>query len=166
MRGRASEIVETISRRKISLCAIQKSRWKGCSARMITGKDSKYKFLWSGDESGLGGVGVLVKEALVENAVSVERINNRIMHIRIMINKITRINAKHPILKEEERVTSVLKYLKENNKINESLYMTISNQSVANLLGYIDLQKFTKRIHQSVLSFRCPAHLITKLVAR
>jgi len=33
MRGRANEIVETISRRRISLCTIQESRGKGRSAR-------------------------------------------------------------------------------------------------------------------------------------
>ncbi|XP_066920323.1 craniofacial development protein 2-like [Clytia hemisphaerica] len=87
MRGRAGEIVETVSRRRVSVCAIQESRWKGQSARMISGKNCKYKFLWCGDETGFGGVGLLVEEDLVENVISVERINSRIMYIRIMIEK-------------------------------------------------------------------------------
>lgn len=49
MRGRSGEIVETVSRRRISVCAIQESRWKGQSARILSGKNSKYKFYWSGD---------------------------------------------------------------------------------------------------------------------
>ena len=88
MRGRASEIVETVSRRGISICAIQESRWKGQSARMLIGKDSKYKFYWCGDETGYGGVGLLLEEALVENVISVVRLSNRIMFIRIMIGKV------------------------------------------------------------------------------
>ena len=54
---------------------------------MISGKDSKFKFFWSGDKSGQGGVGLLLEEALVENVISVERIDHRIMYIRIMIGR-------------------------------------------------------------------------------
>ena len=44
MRGRSSEIVETITRRNIDLCCVQEVRWRGASARHITGRDSRYKF--------------------------------------------------------------------------------------------------------------------------
>ena len=54
---------------------------------MICGKDCEYKFFWCGEETGFGGVGLLVEEDLVENVISVERINSRIMYIRIMIEK-------------------------------------------------------------------------------
>ena len=37
MRGRSSEIVETITRRNIDLCCVQDVRWRGASARHITG---------------------------------------------------------------------------------------------------------------------------------
>ena len=47
MRGKASEIVETLARRRIDICAVQETCWRGCSTRMITGKHCKYKFLWS-----------------------------------------------------------------------------------------------------------------------
>ena len=48
MRGRSSEIVETITRRTIDLCCVQEVRWRGASARHIIGKDSRYKFFWVG----------------------------------------------------------------------------------------------------------------------
>ena len=35
MRGRSSEIVETITRRNIDLCCVQEVRWRGASARHI-----------------------------------------------------------------------------------------------------------------------------------
>ena len=56
----------------ISICGIQESRWKGHSARIISGKNSRYKFFWSGDDTGYGGVGILLEEALIENVISVE----------------------------------------------------------------------------------------------
>ena len=59
---------------------------RGGSARMICGKNSKYKFFCSGDESG-GGEGLLLNESLVENVISVERIDRCLMYIRIMIGK-------------------------------------------------------------------------------
>ena len=58
MHGRASEVVETLGRRPIDICCVQESRWKGCSARLTSAKSFKYKFIWSGDNSGFGDVGV------------------------------------------------------------------------------------------------------------
>ena len=62
MRGRSSEIVETITRRNVDLCCVQEVRWRGASARHITGKDSRYKFFWVGNNQGTSGVGVLLAE--------------------------------------------------------------------------------------------------------
>ena len=62
MRGRSSEIVETIARRNIDICCVQEVRWRGASARYITGKDSRYKFFWRGNDQGTNGVGVLLAE--------------------------------------------------------------------------------------------------------
>ena len=41
MHGRASEVVETISRRRIDIWCVQESRWKGCSVRFISAKGFK-----------------------------------------------------------------------------------------------------------------------------
>ena len=62
MHGRASEIVETLARRGIDICAVQETHWRGCPTKMITGTHCRYKFLWSFDTSGFGGVGILVAE--------------------------------------------------------------------------------------------------------
>ena len=87
MRGRASEIVETLARRRIDICAVQETFWRGCSTRMITGKHCKYKFSWSGDMSGFGGVGVLVAEKWVEKITSVDRTSSRQMSLRLLIGR-------------------------------------------------------------------------------
>ena len=39
MRGRSSEIVETITRRNIDLCCVQEVRWKGASTRYLYRKE-------------------------------------------------------------------------------------------------------------------------------
>ena len=73
MHGKTSEIVETLARRRITICAVQETRWRGCSTRMITGKHCRYKFLWSGDTSGFWDVGILFTEKWVEKIISVDR---------------------------------------------------------------------------------------------
>ena len=77
MSGRAGEVVETLERRKIDICCVQETRWRGGSARMITGKENRYKFFWIGDASGFGGVGVLVVEKWIENVLDIDRIDSR-----------------------------------------------------------------------------------------
>ena len=49
MTGRSGEVVETLARRRVDICCVQETRWKGGSARMVTGKSCKYKILWQSD---------------------------------------------------------------------------------------------------------------------
>ena len=74
MCGRASEVVETRARRRIDICVVQETHWRGCSTRMITSKHCRYKFIWSGDNSGFKGVGVLVAEKWTEKIILVDNI--------------------------------------------------------------------------------------------
>ena len=79
MRGRSSEIVETITRRNIDLCCVQEVRWRGASTRYLTGKDSRYKFFWIGNDQGTNGVGVLLAEKWVDKLYDIRRVSDRIM---------------------------------------------------------------------------------------
>ena len=81
MRGRSSEIVETITRRNVDLCCVQ-VRWRGASPRYITGKDSRYKFFWVGNDQGTSGVGVLLAEKWV-----IKRVSDRIMLIKLLLGE-------------------------------------------------------------------------------
>ena len=87
MRGRANEVVETLGRRNNDICRIQESRWKGCLVRLIKAKDFTYKFIWSGDSSGFGGVGILIEKKWIDKIISVVRVDHRVIHIRILIGK-------------------------------------------------------------------------------
>ena len=47
MKGRSLEVVETLERRNIDICCVQETRFRGKSARLFEGKESRYKFIWS-----------------------------------------------------------------------------------------------------------------------
>ena len=88
MRGRSSEIVETITRRNIDLCCVQEVRWRGASARHIIGKDSRYKFFWVGNNQGTSGVGVLLAEKWVDKVYDIKRVSDRIMLIKLLVGEV------------------------------------------------------------------------------
>ena len=87
MRGRSSEIVETITRRNVELCCVQEGRWRGASARYITGKDSRYKFFWVGNDQGTSGDGVLLAEKWVDKVYDIKQVSDRIMLIKLLLGE-------------------------------------------------------------------------------
>ena len=93
MKGRSGEVVETLQRREVDLCCVQEVRFAGKGARMIEGKEGFYKLIWNNrskkndDESGSGGVGVLIADKWKEKIVEVVRVSDRIMYLKIMIGK-------------------------------------------------------------------------------
>ena len=43
MRGRSNEVVEVMSKHKVDICGLQAVRWRGASAGLVEGKDSRFK---------------------------------------------------------------------------------------------------------------------------
>ena len=70
--------------RRINVCCDQESRWK---VRLISAKGFKYKFIWSRDNSGFGGVDVLFNENC-DKVISVVKMNHQIMFICILVGKL------------------------------------------------------------------------------
>ncbi len=89
LKGKTSEVVETVTRRRIDLCCLQETRWKGglvpTQNRMLTGKDSCYKLFWAGNKEGSGGVGILLAERWVPNVFEVARVSDRIILLKLAI---------------------------------------------------------------------------------
>ena len=85
MRDRLSEISETITGRNIDLCCVQEIRWRGASARLITGKDFKYKFFLVGNNHGACGVGVLLAEKWVDKVYDIKKVSDRIILIKMQV---------------------------------------------------------------------------------
>ena len=75
MRGRAGEVVKTLTRRKVVVCCVQEIRWRGTSTRLIKGKHNKYKIIWVGNNFGLGGVKILVARKWTDKIFDVKRVN-------------------------------------------------------------------------------------------
>ena len=89
MKGRASEVVEAITRRKTDICCLTETRWKGKGTKWINGRNSRAKFFWQGAEDGYGGVGILIQEIWSDKIIEVKRISSRIMYVKLCIDKCT-----------------------------------------------------------------------------
>ena len=87
MVGRSREVVEMLARRRVDICCVQEVRYKGVGTKTIGSDREKYKFWWSGNKTGRNGVGLLVRDEMVENVIEVKRTNDRIMKIKMVLGK-------------------------------------------------------------------------------
>ena len=87
LRGRVCEVVETLSRRKVDVCCIQETRYRGCNCRILKGKDTRYKLYWSGNDKGTAGVGVFVAEEWIEKVFEVQRVSDRILLVKLIVGQ-------------------------------------------------------------------------------
>ena len=87
LRGTVCEVVETLSRRKVDVCCIQETRYRGGSCRTIKGKDTRYKLYWSGNDKGTAGVGVFVAEEWIEKVFEVQRVSDRIILVKLIVGQ-------------------------------------------------------------------------------
>ena len=86
--GRSGEIAEVLERRRVKVCCVQETRWKGYGARVIrkaTGE--KYKLLWKGCAEGLNGVGVIIAEEIIDKVVKVVRVYDRLMMVNVLVRQ-------------------------------------------------------------------------------
>ena len=66
-------------------------RWRGCGARLLGLHGRSYKWLWSGNQEGHGGEGVMVKKELYDKVVKVRRVNDRVMSLAIIFEEVMRV---------------------------------------------------------------------------
>ena len=79
------KFLETLKRRCVDICCLQEVRWKGQGAKMI---GNGFKFLWSGSCKAENGVGVIVANWLIGKIVGIERFNDRVMKVNIVIGDV------------------------------------------------------------------------------
>ena len=78
MTGRSGEVADALERRKVKVCCVQETRWKGEGTRILRTKTGgKYKLFWKGCSEGVSGVGVIVSEEFIDKVVEVTRVNER-----------------------------------------------------------------------------------------
>ena len=87
LRGRVCEVVETLSRRKVDVCCIQETRYRGGNCRTIKGEDTRYKLYWSGNDKGTAGVGVFVAEEWIEKVFEIQRVSDRIILVKLIVGQ-------------------------------------------------------------------------------
>ena len=87
LRGRVYEVVETLSRRKVDVCCIQETRYRGGSYRIIKGKDTRYKLYWSGNDKGTAGVGAFLAEEWIQKVFEVQRVSKRIILVKLIVGQ-------------------------------------------------------------------------------
>ena len=82
-----AKLLKSLCIDKINICCAQETRWKGRSARLISGKGFKFKCFWIGDNDGFGGVAILIASKWIQNVISVNRINSRLSNNWILVDK-------------------------------------------------------------------------------
>ena len=87
MRGKASEVVETMSRRRVDLCCLQETRWK-TNLKLIAGKVFRYKYFGCGNDEGTRGVGILLAGKWWEKVFEVIRVSDRIILILMVVKSV------------------------------------------------------------------------------
>ena len=85
--GRKTKVCEELKKRKVDVCCIQETKWKGQGARFMGTSGRRYKLWRSGNGAGFGGVGVLVKEEISGNVVEVRRKSDRVMAIVLTLGR-------------------------------------------------------------------------------
>ncbi|ESO08258.1 hypothetical protein HELRODRAFT_184635, partial [Helobdella robusta] len=84
--GRSLEVVEELQRGMVDVAALQEIRWKGEGTRFVGAKGGRHKLWWKGDD-GTGGVGVMVREELVEKVLEVRRTSNGVIVMVMVFGK-------------------------------------------------------------------------------
>ena len=82
MKGRAGEIVETFTGRKVDVCCVQKIRWE--QERMVNTRHFGLEIT-----CGLGGARILVARKWTDKIFNVECFNDRLMMIKLFSVKQT-----------------------------------------------------------------------------
>ena len=87
LRGRVCEVVETLSRRKVDVCCIQETRYRGGNCRTVKGKGTRYKLYWSGNDKGTADGGVFLAEEWIETIFEVQRVSDRIILVKLIVGQ-------------------------------------------------------------------------------
>ena len=82
--GKIQSTKFVLSRRKVDLCCVQNTRYRGGHCCIMKCKDSRYKLLWSGNSKATAGVGVFVEEKWIEKVFGVKLVSNRIILVKII----------------------------------------------------------------------------------
>ena len=79
--------MKMLSRRKVDLCCVQETRYRGGHCCIIKSKDSRCKLFWSGNSKATARVGVFVAKKWIEKLFEGKRVSDRIILVKIIVSK-------------------------------------------------------------------------------
>ena len=82
MTGRGRELADMIEKRNVDILFLQETKWKGSKARNIGGS---CKLFYNGAYGSKNGIGIVVKEELVESVLEVKRVSDRRMAMKLEV---------------------------------------------------------------------------------
>ena len=85
--GKRREVAEMLAKRRVDICCMQDLRYKNSGTTSFGSNEEKYKIWYSGNKDGIGGVGILVQNDLVERVLEVVRYSDRLMKVIILLGK-------------------------------------------------------------------------------
>jgi hypothetical protein len=83
--GRSGESVECLKRRRVGICCLQETKWKGNGTRLLGVKE----VFWKGIDEGTAeaGVGVLIADKWSDKVVDGWWIEERLMVVRVIVGR-------------------------------------------------------------------------------
>ena len=83
--GKGRELADLMERRHMDILCVQETRWKGNKAQEM---GNGYKLFYSAaDQRGRNGVGIIIRPCHKENIINVERKNDRIMAMKLIVGE-------------------------------------------------------------------------------
>ncbi|KAK6765461.1 hypothetical protein RB195_025398 [Necator americanus] len=77
--GRSRELADSLRKRRVDICCVQETRWKGSKARELGGG---YKLIYHGT-SNRNGVGIILNESFRNSVTAVDRLSDRLMAVKV-----------------------------------------------------------------------------------
>jgi len=84
--GRAGEVVEALSDRKVDVACIQETRWKSSGCKFYGTKSKRYRLFWMGGVERSDSVGIFIAEKWVHSVISVERHSKRLLILKMVLD--------------------------------------------------------------------------------
>ncbi|XP_052738878.1 craniofacial development protein 2-like, partial [Bicyclus anynana] len=85
MTGKGRELADVLERRRVNIACLQETRWKGSKAREI---GMGFKFFYCGSDGKRNGVGVVLDNELKKCVTDVNRVNDRIIVVKLIIENV------------------------------------------------------------------------------
>ncbi|KAK6729205.1 hypothetical protein RB195_006321 [Necator americanus] len=77
--GRSPELADSLRKRRVDICCVQETRWKGSKVREL---GDGYKLIYHGT-SNRNGVGIILNESFRNSVTAVDRLSDRLMAVKV-----------------------------------------------------------------------------------